>query len=213
MAKTYHPQQTERLSNCLCLRCGAKLGETDGKLNCRKCIDYLNELQRERRKRYAAQSFCQTCKAAIENGKKQCDECLKMRSRHTKTYKQRRVVNGLCVCCGKDALKTVLRKSVTHCYDCFFKKIANERLGRYKDWEILKEKFETQNGKCAYTGVEMDLGKNASLDHIKPVSRYPELANDVNNVQWVLTEVNFMKRNFEHERFIEIAKLIALKHK
>lgn len=74
-------------------------------------------------------------------------------------------------------------------------------------WEL----FEKQNGKCAYTGLDLMFGKTsknntASLDRIDSNRGYIK-----GNVQWVHKDVNFMKRTFPHEYFIKMCKLIANK--
>ena len=62
--------------------------------------------------------------------------------------------------------------------------------------------YDSQAGKCAYTGE--DLGDQASLDRIDPNYGYVQ-----ENVQWVLTEVNLMKRLMSDEEFVAMAKKIA----
>lgn len=67
----------------------------------------------------------------------------------------------------------------------------------------LYDKFVKQNGKCAYTGLDLNWD-TASLDRIDPSIGYiPD------NIQWVFTKINFMKWDLSHEDFIKYCKLIT----
>lgn len=55
----------------------------------------------------------------------------------------------------------------------------------------------------------MVLGDNTSIDHILPVSRYPEKSKDIDNLEWVTLTVNLMKRNRTADEFMELVKQIA----
>jgi len=56
---------------------------------------------------------------------------------------------------------------------------------------------------CPFTGVPLKLRTNMSLDHIKPVSRYPELLWDINNLQWTSKEYNYHKKDKTPQEFYE----------
>ncbi|MEE9579948.1 MAG: hypothetical protein V3V74_01365, partial [Nitrosomonadaceae bacterium] len=49
---------------------------------------------------------------------------------------------------------------------------------------------------------------NDSIDHIIPVSRCPDRAHDVTNLEWVTRTVNFMKRNMIPDEFLAAVKKI-----
>ena len=116
----------------------------------------------------------------------------------------RRKANNLCVGCGKTAPITDRVK----CVRCSVKTIAYERTGAGTAHNIdsLLEKF---TGVCALSGLPIAIGVNAELDHIKPVSKYPELAHDVDNVQWVDVHVNFAKRDMDQDEFIAMCRRVA----
>lgn len=66
-----------------------------------------------------------------------------------------------------------------------------------------------QNRKCALSGREIHFGDRrkegtASLDRIDSNKGYRR-----DNIQWVHKDVNFMKKDFEEEYFIETCKQIA----
>ena len=72
-------------------------------------------------------------------------------------------------------------------------------------WDL----FLKQEGKCALSGVPLvidNIGKynTASIDRIDSSKGY-----EINNIQWVHKDVNFMKRNYSQEYFIEMCSKIA----
>lgn len=69
--------------------------------------------------------------------------------------------------------------------------------------EQLHNLLHKQNFKCALTGQSLDW-KTASLDRIDSTKAY-----DIDNIQWMLSEVNYMKRTSTQDRFIELCKLVA----
>lgn len=79
--------------------------------------------------------------------------------------------------------------------------------------EDLEDQWIEQKGKCAYTNIELtlplsncDRSFNASLDRINSSKPYVK-----ENIQWVLKEVNLMKMNISHGRFLELCKIISNK--
>lgn len=75
----------------------------------------------------------------------------------------------------------------------------------------LENQWNLQEGKCAYTGIELTLPKsstdrlfNASVDRIDSSEPYI-----IGNIQWVLKEVNIMKMSLSEERFLELCKRIS----
>jgi hypothetical protein len=69
--------------------------------------------------------------------------------------------------------------------------------------EQLHNLLHKQNFKCALTGQSLNW-KTASLDRIDSNKAY-----DIDNIQWMLSEVNYMKRVLTQDRFIELCKLVA----
>lgn len=97
-----------------------------------------------------------------------------------------------------------------------YKEITGSKLTQMKDGarrrnlefsvspEYLWKVFEDQGGLCAYSGVPLVHGVNASLDRIDSSVGYVE-----GNVQWTSWIVNRMKLNISHEEFIQLCSLIA----
>ena len=94
------------------------------------------------------------------------------------------------------------------CEKHWLQDMSRKHLGTVKRWTELKELFEKQNGVCAISGVKLEYGVNASIDHIKPLSKYPELNNDINNLQWVDKKINNMKLDMEIDEFLSFVKII-----
>ena len=71
--------------------------------------------------------------------------------------------------------------------------------------------FDEQLGCCYYTGLPIDAktrgGITASLDRIDSNYGYYE-----GNVQWVATEVNFMKHTMSEQKFFGMIEKIYTKH-
>lgn len=76
------------------------------------------------------------------------------------------------------------------------------------DIEYAWKLFLKQDRKCALTGVDLVIGMNryntASLDRIDSSIGYIP-----GNIQWVHKHINFMKRTYSQEYFIEMCKLVA----
>lgn len=69
--------------------------------------------------------------------------------------------------------------------------------------EYLWDIWEKQNRKCAYTGMELSHGVDASLDRIDNSIGYVE-----GNIQWIHRDINRMKSDFDESYFIEMCKKV-----
>lgn len=80
--------------------------------------------------------------------------------------------------------------------------------------EDLKEVWNTQKGKCAYTNIELSLPtysnrnpeisyKMASIDRIDSSKPYTK-----DNIQFVSRNINYAKHSLSHEEMLEFLKLI-----
>ena len=78
-------------------------------------------------------------------------------------------------------------------------------MGDGSRWAELKDLLDRQQHRCAYTGKRIAIGKNASIDHIFPTSRYPDRATDINNIRFVDGNVNRIKSNLSLIEFIALA--------
>ena len=71
-------------------------------------------------------------------------------------------------------------------------------------WDLFLE----QDRKCALSGIELTIGNNryndASIDRIDSSKGY-----ELDNIQWVHKHINFMKRTYSQDYFIEMCKKVA----
>lgn len=61
-----------------------------------------------------------------------------------------------------------------------------------------------QDGKCWYTGWQLEHGVDASLDRIDSSKGYT-----LSNVKWVHRDINRMKTDFPETRFLEMSQAVA----
>jgi len=114
-----------------------------------------------------------------------------------KIYRQKRLERGLCDQCIQPRLPDDKRRCKKH----WLMQRSLARLGTTKRWKELENILIKQNYKCAYTGEPLILGLNASIDHIKPIFKYPELQYDINNIQWVTKKLMILKENIPMRNF------------
>lgn len=115
---------------------------------------------------------------------------------------------GKCQRCASSRLPN----SNNFCERHYLSDLAYKSLGSKSNWEFIKKLLESQNYKCAYTGIPLVLGVNASIDHIKSIKHNPNLKHDPNNICWADIEINRMKREHSEERFIELCSLVVTHH-
>jgi len=93
------------------------------------------------------------------------------------------------------------------------KREINQKKRHKIDYDLTIEKawdlFLKQNRKCALSGISLYFGNTpttncASLDRIDSSKGYT-----IDNVQWVHKHINFMKRNYSQDYFIEMCKKVA----
>lgn len=79
--------------------------------------------------------------------------------------------------------------------------------------EDIWNQYEKQNGKCALTGLDLKFRtKSKSSDGTASLDRIDsKIGYEVDNIQWVHKDVNFMKMKYSQDYFIHICKLIAKK--
>jgi len=120
------------------------------------------------------------------------------------------IKKGSMVDCGCTELGMLSYKGVPRRLIRMFKGQAD---AKGKQWDLdltyLGDLFEKQNGKCAYTGWDLEIGthktsKTASLDRIDSSQGYIK-----GNVQWVHKEVNIAKNVLSHERFLQMCMAIT----
>lgn len=118
-------------------------------------------------------------------------------------WRKKQSEKGLCKVCKQPHLPN--KKT---CYKHYLADLARKHLGSTKHWKDLDELYLKQDGKCAISGLPIKIGVNASIDHKKPLSKYPETINQLSNLQWVDSNINRMKLDMEFEKFLSLIKII-----
>ena len=144
-----------------------------------------------------------------------CVECNKLR-RNTDEFRRKaaaqvlkgyrkRIAEGVCFRCGVTCLR-----GWQLCERHHYVAIARDRLGIATNaaGERLRQKLIEQNYTCPYTGQRIAPG-SMHLDHILPVSRFPDLRSDFDNVEWVSVDTNQAKLAKTREEFIKFCSVVA----
>ena len=158
------------------------------------------------------EKFCGKCKTLvpIDNFHRQvdskdgfrynCKDCVKPYSKNRYRKRKREAKkHGICIKFGCD-IKTLDKSRI--CRTHFYQGVALTTLKKKSLWEDLERIADRQGYVCPLTGDKLVAGINMSLDHIKPVSRFPELRTDIDNLQWLTKWANVSKSNLDLEEFI-----------
>jgi 5-methylcytosine-specific restriction endonuclease McrA len=117
--------------------------------------------------------------------------------------RQRRMDAGLCPLCEQapagDATECLLHWAV--------RVGATKGYTTYTGARRLLAILEAQRFRCALSGVPLVPGRNASLDHIVP--RCHNGPNDLDNLQWVTTQVNRGKWDMSLAEFLEMCHAVV----
>jgi len=121
-----------------------------------------------------------------------------------RTWMNNQRKKGLCIFCkekifGESAL----------CEKHFFISVATSSLKDRTQGERLKELFYVQDGRCYLSGRKLIAGKNASIDHIFPISKNQKMRNRIENLRWCDKQVNNAKSNMNSKKFIAFCKEIV----
>lgn len=173
-------------------------------LNERKRIQATQ--RRERRKLWKAEGKCRNCGARkAESNAQRCSICIRRDAVRAVTRYYTRKESGICTKCGKN----IVIDNHTMCDTCTLKHLARQHLKDTKLWTVLRSLLEKQNYQCYYTGKPLTIGdKSSALDHLNPQSRFPEQAQDPNNLCWSSWEANHMKNNYTEQEFLdEVARI------
>lgn len=113
---------------------------------------------------------------------------------------------GLCCSCRKASVYP----GITKCRTCWFKLSASRNIGDASRWRELEALLLSQQSRCAYSGRELVIGKNASVEHIQPISKSKNRAVDIENIKWIDSQVNMAKGQLSLHDFIILCKDILM---
>lgn len=197
-----------RLIDGMCGHCGKN--KLYSKTLCMACL----RIQRQTRALRVERGECDLCGKPLDSQATKCSSCRTRHKRQNEEHVARRVAQGKCACCGCDdpVVPATEKSNKPRCETCFFKRTAHNTLGKLSRWQPLAKAFHAQDKLCAYTGTPLELGVNASLDHILPSSRFPHLRSEPSNTHWVDASINSMKYNMTHDEFIAVCVAVANRH-
>ena len=203
----------KRKSLGICVKCG-KFPMKSGIVSCEKCALRETKSLKIRRKTRKDSSLCEECgRTVYESGL--CEKHFQKRQNFINEMSNKRLIrrqNNLCEGCGKEPLNRQNRIT-NSCDVCYLKMLAKGHFGSAKLWEPLQELYNKQSI-CPYTGIQLILGINTSLDHI--ISTFNGGLNEIENLQWVyfdqygFFDVNRMKGAMSHEDY---KKAIEIQYK
>ena len=190
-------RRQQNLLNKQCVLCNKDwVGDT------KLCPD-CKIISRDKWKNKTKTLHCVRCSEPKENpNNSSCNKCKKNLKNYQVSRRAGLKESGKCISCSgeKDT-------SIDCCSTCILKAAAGRWLKNRNRWSDLLDLFHKQNKKCIYTGVELIIGENASIDHIHPRSKGG--LNELENLQWIDIKINKMKNNINHNEFIEICKFIS----
>ena len=94
-----------------------------------------------------------------------------------------------------------MKNSKTWCEKHWFAQVVYRYGFKLTEWRKAKELIERQNYTCPYSRRKLVIGVNASLDHKSPRSKFPNLRNDWNNVEWIDLYINNIKQTLTKKEF------------
>lgn len=179
-----------RRANGLCPDCGV---EVVGCVRCRKCQTLVNVRVKKIHDLRKSQGLCIEC-GSDSDGELRCSKCSNRNKNRSKEFKSLRMAQGLCVC-GCEPIE-----GSKNCKECYLKRTSMSMLGTRKLWKQLEEAFSNQNGICPYSGRQMTLGIDTSIDHVVPKSKGG--TSQMDNLVWSHKMVNQMKWDNTKEEFL-----------
>jgi 5-methylcytosine-specific restriction endonuclease McrA len=205
----YSPTRRQRAEQeHQCKQCLTPLGEGYQFRFCPACLEGSGRRTKAYHQRLKQQGICRRCrKAPVKEGRASCAPCLEQHAKETQARQLRRAGAKGCSKCSNERLQAPLKKPL--CEVCYLKQTAYSTAGSKSLWQLLKEKLEAQDYKCAYTGQRLLLGWNASLDHVLPTSLYPHLRAEPFNLVWTCRGFNTWKKNRTPEQLLELGQALV----
>lgn len=202
--KNENKRYWHRVESGLCTVCG--ILPVDTMLSKRRCTQHAKEetiRQTISRNKLVASGKCRTCgkDRGTDGSSKRCRPCLTALS--GKHY-YKKIADGNCLRCGR-------KRDIDHntfCRVCWFKDRSLCATGTIANYKELEAKLIAQDSKCYFTGKQLVIGTNASVDHLTSKYNDKSLESDVNNLVWADLTINTMKNSCNEQEFYTICKLV-----
>lgn len=160
---------------------------------------------REKWNKRAGSECCARCAGPRDTRRKACSKCLVLMRDASNRRRDIFAKDGCCVQCGK---KRDLPAGL-YCSEHLLRNQARRWLGSPNRWTELRDMLASQENRCAYSGEELTLGGNASIDHKIPRSRGGSDIRDIDNLQWVDWKMNRAKTDMTHDEFVSMCRLVS----
>ena len=178
----------------ICTSC-AKNKVYKNKLKCKECLNKDKVHISQVRLRRKQNNLCIVYGIKIDGTSTiHCEQHRIIAKNRSKYNRDKNHSLGLCRC-GQDLY------GGTKCFKCYFKDCCMRATGHNKLWLQLYDKLVKQKFRCIYTNRKLIPVQNMSVDHITPTTKGG--LNNINNLQWIDTQINTMKNNRTHVEFIE----------
>lgn len=115
----------------------------------------------------------------------------------------RKKASGECRQCSN----LLFLESKLYCEKHWYENVAYKNLDDKLKGVEIKALAVGQKFICPYTKITLIPTINMSLDHKIPKSKGG--SNDITNLQWIESNINYMKWDLTESEFIRLAKLIA----
>lgn len=109
---------------------------------------------------------------------------------------------GICIKCRKSPKC----RRLVRCRMCTLKDLAYKHLGDSKRWSELADRLIQQDYQCHYTGKRIDIGNNASIEHLVPKHLKRSNETFISNIRWVHNDINLMKNKLSITTFLQRCK-------
>lgn len=199
-----YPYDLRRLTGAIkgvCWSCRKPHDDNTTTITCKTCSQKGNIKRKKRTQRLRDEHKCTVCGNLLppECKRPRCSICIDRANALRKKRRHKCKSQRLCTECGD------ISSLPNHnfCETCYFKQKARDMFGANDRWQELKNLWEKQGGICPYTKKKLARGKDASLDHKYPRKHFPELVNDIDNLEWVDRQVNSMKHDKTSKEFLE----------
>lgn len=177
---------------------------------CSTCLKRNREYQAKRQARAVPGEICR-CGAVIDNVRKRlCVRCRKIANQTASTRSKKKLSEFIttapearcCIRCSRN-LALIGRRE---CEECWWKIKGNSHFKSFQVAKDLRDIWESQGRRCALSGVPIQ-PPNMELDHRTPRAKGGE--SKLDNVQWVLPEINSAKHDLNEKRFIELCRMVV----
>ena len=151
--------------------------------------------------------LCPQCGLSREDDSVFCIKCRASKNKANRELcarkKVRSIKYGTCRKCSKPQ-----EANLVVCEWHWIQNMSYSSTGKTSNASRLLEILEKQYRRCYYTGVDLIAGE-ASIDHLMPVSKFPELRSEISNLAWCHKRINLMKGDMTKDEFLASCRLIT----